>query len=93
VQTHRTHILEKLDLENTIDLVRYAIRHDRSGTLCHPSRPHRTLAAGYPYHKKCYHFGTLVTPQSQFTRYPTINPSAKIQIECKRRRWNTCNSG
>jgi two-component system response regulator NreC len=27
VQTHRTHILEKLDLENTIDLVRYAIRH------------------------------------------------------------------
>jgi two-component system response regulator NreC len=27
VQTHRTHILEKLDLENTIELVRYAIRH------------------------------------------------------------------
>ena len=27
VQTHRTHILEKLGLGNTIDLVRYAIRH------------------------------------------------------------------
>lgn len=27
VQTHRTHILQKLELENTIDLVRYAIRH------------------------------------------------------------------
>jgi two-component system response regulator NreC len=27
VQTHRTHILHKLALENTIDLVRYAIRH------------------------------------------------------------------
>jgi DNA-binding NarL/FixJ family response regulator len=27
VQTHRTHILEKLGLETTIDLVRYAIRH------------------------------------------------------------------
>jgi two-component system response regulator NreC len=27
VQTHRTHILQKLDLETTIDLVRYAIRH------------------------------------------------------------------
>lgn len=26
-QTHRTHILQKLNLENTIDLVRYAIRH------------------------------------------------------------------
>lgn len=27
VQTHRTHILQKLGLETTIDLVRYAIRH------------------------------------------------------------------
>jgi DNA-binding NarL/FixJ family response regulator len=27
VQTHRTHILQKLDLETTVDLVRYAIRH------------------------------------------------------------------
>jgi DNA-binding NarL/FixJ family response regulator len=27
VQTHRTHILQKLELDNTIDLVRYAIRH------------------------------------------------------------------
>jgi two-component system response regulator NreC len=27
VQTHRTHILQKLDLDSTIDLVRYAIRH------------------------------------------------------------------
>ena len=27
VQTHRTRILQKLELENTIDLVRYAIRH------------------------------------------------------------------
>lgn len=27
VQTHRTHILQKLSLETTIDLVRYAIRH------------------------------------------------------------------
>jgi two-component system response regulator NreC len=27
VQTHRAHILEKLGLDNTIDLVRYAIRH------------------------------------------------------------------
>jgi DNA-binding NarL/FixJ family response regulator len=27
VQTHRTHILQKLELETTIDLVRYAIRH------------------------------------------------------------------
>ena len=27
VQTHRTHILHKLGLENTVDLVRYAIRH------------------------------------------------------------------
>ena len=27
VQTHRTHILQKLNLETTIDLVRYAIRH------------------------------------------------------------------
>ena len=27
VQTHRTHILEKLGLGSTIDLVRYAIRH------------------------------------------------------------------
>ena len=27
VQTHRTNILQKLDLTNTIDLVRYAIRH------------------------------------------------------------------
>jgi DNA-binding NarL/FixJ family response regulator len=27
VQTHRTHILQKLEVENTIDLVRYAIRH------------------------------------------------------------------
>lgn len=27
VQTHRAHILEKLGLGNTIDLVRYAIRH------------------------------------------------------------------
>ena len=27
VQTHRGHILRKLGLETTIDLVRYAIRH------------------------------------------------------------------
>lgn len=27
VQSHRTHILQKLDIENTVDLVRYAIRH------------------------------------------------------------------
>lgn len=27
VQTHRTHILRKLDLESTVDIVRYAIRH------------------------------------------------------------------
>ncbi len=27
VQTHRTHILQKLNLESSIDLVRYAIRH------------------------------------------------------------------
>jgi len=27
VQTHRAHILQKLNLETTIDLVRYAIRH------------------------------------------------------------------
>lgn len=27
VQTHRTHILRKLDLETTVDIVRYAIRH------------------------------------------------------------------
>lgn len=27
VQTHRTRILQKLGLENTVDLVRYAIRH------------------------------------------------------------------
>jgi DNA-binding NarL/FixJ family response regulator len=27
VQTHRAHILRKMDLETTIDLVRYAIRH------------------------------------------------------------------
>ena len=27
VQTHRTHILQKLGLETTVDLVRYAIRH------------------------------------------------------------------
>ena len=27
VQTHRTHILRKLDLRATVDLVRYAIRH------------------------------------------------------------------
>lgn len=27
VQTHRAHILEKLNLSNTIELVRYAIRH------------------------------------------------------------------
>lgn len=27
VQTHRTHILQKLELETTIDMVRYAIRH------------------------------------------------------------------
>lgn len=27
VQTHRTHILQKLDLATTVDLVRYAIRH------------------------------------------------------------------
>jgi DNA-binding NarL/FixJ family response regulator len=27
VQTHRTRILQKLDLETTVDLVRYAIRH------------------------------------------------------------------
>ena len=27
VQTHRTHILQKLNLETTVDLVRYAIRH------------------------------------------------------------------
>jgi len=27
VQTHRAHILQKLELETTIDLVRYAIRH------------------------------------------------------------------
>lgn len=27
VQSHRTHILQKLELENTVDLVRYAIRH------------------------------------------------------------------
>jgi two-component system response regulator NreC len=27
VQTHRTHILQKLGLETTVDLVRYAVRH------------------------------------------------------------------
>jgi two-component system, NarL family, response regulator NreC len=27
VQTHRSHILQKLSLETTVDLVRYAIRH------------------------------------------------------------------
>ncbi len=27
VQTHRTHIMQKLDLGTTVDLVRYAIRH------------------------------------------------------------------
>jgi len=27
VQTHRTHIMQKLGLETTVDLVRYAIRH------------------------------------------------------------------
>jgi DNA-binding NarL/FixJ family response regulator len=27
VQTHRTHILQKLGLESTVDLVRYAVRH------------------------------------------------------------------
>ncbi len=27
VQTHRTHILQKLEVETTVDLVRYAIRH------------------------------------------------------------------
>lgn len=27
VQTHRSHVLEKLELETTVDLVRYAIRH------------------------------------------------------------------
>jgi DNA-binding NarL/FixJ family response regulator len=27
VQTHRTHVLQKLGLETTVDLVRYAIRH------------------------------------------------------------------
>ncbi len=27
VQTHRSHILQKLNLETTVDLVRYAIRH------------------------------------------------------------------